>query len=217
MTLEKSALDGQLVQRLLEHCHRHIFPAKATIIRQGSPTGDLFYLLSGSVTVLIEDELGHEFVLAYLYPGEFFGEIGLFNQELGRTAVVRARRRCEVAQISYSRLRALPDIFVDLLIAMSGQLANRLRSANLKLSNLVFMDVSGRIARTLIDLCHEPDAVAHPQGMQVRITRQELGRVVGCSREMVGRVLKEMEARHLIGVQGKTILVFGAALRRVGS
>jgi CRP/FNR family cyclic AMP-dependent transcriptional regulator len=53
--------------------------------------------------------------------------------------------------------------------------------------------------------------------MQVRITRQELGRIVGCSREMVGRVLKEMEARHLISVQGKTILVFGAALRRPGT
>jgi CRP/FNR family cyclic AMP-dependent transcriptional regulator len=71
------------------------------------------------------------------------------------------------------------------------------------------MDVSGRVARTLLDLCKEPDAMTHPDGMQIRITRQELGRIVGCSREMVGRVLKNLEDQHLISVAGKTIVVFG--------
>ena len=49
----------------------------------------------------------------------------------------------------------------------------------------------------------------HPGGMQIRVTRQELGRIVGCSREMVGRVLKNLEEQHLIGVNDKTIVVFG--------
>ena len=64
----------------------------------------------------------------------------------------------------------------------------------------------------LLDLCKEPDAMTHPDGMQIRITRQELGRIVGCSREMVGRVLKTLEEQHLISVSGKTIVVFGVAL-----
>ena len=71
------------------------------------------------------------------------------------------------------------------------------------------MDVTGRVARALLDLSKEPDAMTHPDGMQIRITRQELGRIVGCSREMVGRVLKNMEEQGLIDVAGKTIVVFG--------
>src|SRR3569832_241087 len=65
-------------------------------------------------------------------------------------------------------------------------------------------------ARTQLDLAKEPDAMTHPDGMQIRITRQELGRIVGCSREMVGRVLKNLEQLNLISAKGKTIVVHGA-------
>ena len=58
--------------------------------------------------------------------------------------------------------------------------------------------------------------MTHPDGMQLRITRQELGRIVGCSREMVGRVLKEMEVSHLITSHGKTIVVLGARPKAYG-
>jgi CRP/FNR family cyclic AMP-dependent transcriptional regulator len=71
------------------------------------------------------------------------------------------------------------------------------------------MDTKGRIARTLLDLCKEPDAMTHPDGMQLYISRQEIGRIVGCSREVVGRVLKELEEKNLISAHGKTIVVFG--------
>jgi CRP/FNR family cyclic AMP-dependent transcriptional regulator len=103
----------------------------------------------------------------------------------------------------------MSTVFPDLLFAISSQLANRLRKMNRKIGDLAFMDVSGRVARSLLDLCKEPDAMTHPDGMQIRITRQELGRIVGCSREMVGRVLKTLEEQHLISVSGKTIVVFG--------
>jgi len=76
-------------------------------------------------------------------------------------------------------------------------------------SDLAFLDVTGRVARTLLDLCKEPDAMTHPDGMQIKITRQEIGRIVGCSREMVGRVLKDLEERELVSVTGKTMVVFG--------
>ena len=57
--------------------------------------------------------------------------------------------------------------------------------------------------------CQEPDALSHPQGTQIRISRQEISRIVGCSREMVGRVLKQLEEQDKISVKGKTIVVFG--------
>jgi CRP/FNR family cyclic AMP-dependent transcriptional regulator len=71
------------------------------------------------------------------------------------------------------------------------------------------VDVSGRIAHTLLDLCREPDAMTHPDGMQIKITRQELGKLVGCSREMAGRVLKNLELDGLVAVSGKTMVVYG--------
>ena len=65
------------------------------------------------------------------------------------------------------------------------------------------------VARTLLELTREPDAMTHPDGMQIKITRQEIGRIVGCSREMVGRVLKNLEEQGLVQVSGKTMVVYG--------
>jgi CRP/FNR family cyclic AMP-dependent transcriptional regulator len=197
------------IARLLDHCHRREYVAKSTIIRQGDPSADLFYIIDGSVTVLLEDSQGHEIVLAYLNPGDFFGELGLFHEQPSRSALVRARTPCEVAQISYEKLMGMSSIFPDLLFAIATQLAARLMKTNRKVGDLAFMDVSGRVARALLDLTKEPDAMTHPDGMQIRITRQELGRIVGCSREMVGRVLKALEEQHLLTAKGKTIVVFG--------
>src|SRR3569623_834453 len=121
-----------------------------------------------------------------------------------------ARSQCEVAEISYNRFRQLAQEDPDILFALASQMALRLRRTSNMLSRLAFMDVAGRVARTLLDLAKEPDAMPHPAGMQIRLTRQELGRIVGCSREMVGRVLKNLEQQNLISAKGKTIVVHGA-------
>ncbi|HQQ75270.1 MAG TPA: helix-turn-helix domain-containing protein, partial [Pseudomonadales bacterium] len=127
-----------------------------------------------------------------------------------RSAWVRAKGPCEVGEISYTKFHEISDKHPEILLAMGKQLAYRLRATTRKVGDLAFMDVTGRIARTLLDLCKEPDAITHPDGMQIRITRQEIGRIVGCSREMVGRVLKTLEEQHLISAKGKTMVVFGA-------
>ena len=199
----------QTISRFLEHCHKKSYPAKSVIIKEGDQSYDLYYIISGSVTVLIEDHKGREIVLAYLNAGDFFGELGLFDEEHKRTAFVRAKSKCEIAQINYQRLKGLVDLFPELIFAIASQMAIRLKKTSRKVSDLAFTDVKGRVARTLIDLCKEPDAMTHPDGMLVKITRQELGRIVGCSREMVGRVLKDLEEDHLISVSGKSIVVFG--------
>ncbi|MFT5574890.1 MAG: CRP/FNR family cyclic AMP-dependent transcriptional regulator [Bermanella sp.] len=88
-------------------------------------------------------------------------------------------------------------------------MAIRLRDITRKVGDLAFLDVTDRVARTLLDLCKQPDAMTHPDGMQIKITRQEIGRIVDCSREMVGRVLKTLEEQGLVSVKGKTMAVFG--------
>jgi CRP/FNR family cyclic AMP-dependent transcriptional regulator len=179
------------------------------IIYAGDKPEVLYYIVDGSVTVLIEDSEGREIVLAYLNKGDFFGEMGLFGDD-SRSAWVRTKSACELAEISYDRYRQIAKEDPAILFELGSQMAMRLRKTSRKVSDLAFLDVTGRIARTLLDLCKEPDAMTHPDGMQIRITRQEIGRIVGCSREMVGRVLKVLEEQNLITVKGKTIVVLGA-------
>lgn len=204
----ESGSGNATIDRFIEHCHKRRYPAKSVIIYAGDHPDVLYYIVKGSVSVLIEDENGREIVLAYLNKGDFFGEMGLFDDS-ARSAWVRTKSECELAEISYTRYRQIAEQDTKILFELASQMATRLRKTSQKVSNLAFMDVTGRVARTLLDLSQEPDAMTHPDGMQIKITRQEIGRIVGCSREMVGRVLKNLEEQNLVYVKGKTIVVFG--------
>ena len=197
------------VEEFLSHCHRRKYSAKSTIIYAGDQGDTLYYIVKGSVSVVIEDEnIGKEIILAYLNPGDFVGEMGLFDQE-ERSAWIRTKTECEVGEISYGKFVELSNQRPEFLFAVSKQIVQRLRDTTRKVGDLAFLDATGRVARTLLNLCNEPDAMTHPDGMQIKITRQEIGRIVGCSREMVGRVLKDLEQRGLVSIAGKTMVVFG--------
>jgi CRP/FNR family cyclic AMP-dependent transcriptional regulator len=195
----------------LSQCHRRRYPGKSTIIYAGDKSDSLFYIVKGSVTVIIEDDDGREMIMAYLNAGDFFGEMGLFDEDQmgSRSAWVKAKIECEVAEISYTKFREIATEDPRILYFIGEQMASRLRQTTRKVGDLAFLDVTGRVARTLLDLCKEPDALTHPDGMQIKITRQEIGRIVGCSREMVGRVLKALEDQGLVQVKGKTMVVYG--------
>ncbi len=208
MTLSPITPHIQNFEEFLAHCHRRRYPAKSTLIYAGDSGDTLYYIIKGSVTVLIEDDDGREMIVAYLNPGDFFGEMGLFEQE-DRSAWIRAKTECDVGEIHYSKFLELANAHPEFLYAVSKQMAQRLRDTTRKVGDLAFLDVTGRVARTLLDLSREPDAMTHPDGMQIKITRQEIGRIVGCSREMVGRVLKILQDQGLVSVKGKTMVVFG--------
>lgn len=203
------------VENFLKHCQRHDYKAKSVIMREGENSDLLYLILDGSMSVMVEDERNreHMMVVSYLNTGDFFGEMGLFTEEdddeSPRSAMIQARTTCEVAEISYEKFHQVRDQYPDILFAIARQMGNRLRATTRKLKNLAFVDVSGRVAQTLLDLCKEPDAMTHPDGMQIKITRQELGKIVGCSREMAGRVLKNLEEDGLVSVSGKTMVVYG--------
>lgn len=196
-------------ESFLAHCHRRKYPSKSTIIYAGDDSDALYYITKGTVMVIIEDDDGREMIMAYLNEGDFFGEMGLFDKTANRSAWIRAKTECEVAEISYNKFKQLAKEDADILFAVSAQIAGRLRATTRKVGDLAFLDVTGRVARTLIELCKQPEAMTHPDGMQIKITRQEIGRIVGCSREMVGRVLKNLEEQGLIQVKGKTMVVYG--------
>lgn len=195
-------------------CHVRRFPARHVIIKPGDKGETFFYIVEGSVSISMIGPDGHEIILAYINKGEFVGEVGAFLGEMVRYVTVRTREPSQFAEISYQRFHQLikaelaPNA-AGIFYAMAKQLAGRLLVTNRKVGDLAFTDVSGRISHALLDLCRQPDAMTHPDGMQIRVTRQELGRIVGCSREMAGRVLKDLEEQKLIAVKGKTLVVFG--------
>ena len=215
MTLIKqNNIYQKALDQFLHLCHIRSYPPKSIIVRPGDKGDKLLFIIDGSVSVSVEDEDGHELILAYLNKNEFIGEIGVFKITESRTVTVKTRAKCKLAEISYDRLKLaltneLREYASDILYLLAEQLSTRLLKTSRKYQDLAFMDVEGRIAHTLLDLCKEPDAITHPDGMQLSITRQEIGRIVGCSREMAGRVLKELEYKELITAHGKTIVVFG--------
>ena len=147
-------------------------------------------------------------VLDYLNPGEFFGEICLFPEQEVRSAMVRTRGPTLVAELDYEAFRRFVAEHPDCMFEIAGQLARRLRETGQRVANLAFLDVAGRLARTLHDLARKPDAQPHPFGKLVRISRMELARHIGCSREMAGRALKKLHDDGLVRPQGRNILIF---------
>ena len=102
-----------------------------------------------------------EMVVSYLNPGEFFGKMGLFREE-HRTANLVSRTPCECGCISYHDFHAIRQQFPDVLYALTTQIGQRLKNTTRKLADLTFIDVYGRIHRSLIQLTTLPEAMTHP-------------------------------------------------------
>ena len=197
------------VQAFIALAHKRSYAPKQAVVRAGAEPESLFLILTGSVSVLVEDEHGREMVLAYLNAGEFFGEMGLFPDQQVRTAVVRTRTATLLAEVSYSAFRSFVREHPEIMFEVAGQLAARLRDTSGRLRDLTFVDVAGRLARALLDLTRQPDAKQHARGILVRISRQEIARFIGCSREMAGRVLKKLQVDGVLHARGKTVVLYG--------
>jgi len=207
------AADAQTIDRFIAHCHRRRYPARTDVFHPGDPADTLYYIISGSVSIIATEDNDRELVLGYGGVGEFVGEMGLFVETAHRDVALRTRTVCELAEISYERLQAhmlaQPDDAARLLYSIGAQISKRLLDTSRKAGRLAFLDVSDRIYRTLFDLAKEPEAMSHPMGTQLRVSRQELARLVGCSREMAGRVLKKLQADGKLHARGKTVVVYG--------
>lgn len=205
--------DPATIERFIAHCHRRKYPARTDVFRPGDSADTLYYIISGSVSIIAGEDDGRELVLGYIGAGEFVGEMGLFVERQQRGVALRTRTTCELAEIGYDRLQSMLTAQANdaarLLYSIGSQISQRLLDTSRKAGRLAFLDVSDRIYRTLFDLAREPDALSHPQGTQLRVSRQELARLVGCSREMAGRVLKRLQADGKLHARGKTVVIYG--------
>src|SRR5215203_5913963 len=121
----KPLSDIPAINRFLSYCRIRTVPSKTVLIHAGDVPDVLYYVIKGSVEVLIEDEEGNEMVLAYLNKGQFFGEMGLFNEQPARSAWVRTRNQCELAEMTYPRFRQIAAESAGLIFELATQLATR--------------------------------------------------------------------------------------------
>ena len=167
------------------------------IVEQGRKSDALFILLSGRARVITSDTRGREVILAVLEAGDYLGEMSLIDNE-PHSATVRAEVQTDVLVLGRPEFaRCLPENS-SLSYAILRGLVQRLRAADRQIESLALLDVYGRVARALLDMADED---AGEKVIRGKVSRQDLAKHVGASREMVSRVMKDLEERGLIETQ----------------
>ncbi len=154
------------------------------LFTEGSDPTELFVVRSGRVAISNRSVDGRESVVALMEPGSAFGEMGLFLTE-GRTAEARALEVSEVIAIPYTSVRAVYESRPELLWSVVALLSGRLRDMDGALADAVFLDVTGRTAKRLLEMAGESDEFTMP------VTQEELAGMVGASRERVNKALAQ--------------------------
>ena len=167
------------------------------VVEQGKPSNALFILLNGRARVLTADQRGREVILAVLQSGDYVGEMGLIDNEPA-SATVRTEVQTDMLVLQRTEFaRCLPEPSTMAYSMLHG-LVRRLRNADRQIESLALLDVYGRVARTLLDMAEDDNGV---KLIRHKVSRQDMAKVVGASREMVSRVMKDLEERGVIETQ----------------
>lgn len=188
------------------------FKRGEAIVEQGKKTNALFILLNGRARVVTADGRGREVILATLQPGDHIGEMSLIDNE-PHSATVRAEVQTDVLMLGRQEFaRCLPENSTMAYAIMRG-LVQRLRQADRKIESLALMDVYGRVARSLLESASETG-----EGellIRDRVSRQDIAKMVGASREMVSRVMKDLEERGFIKTEEGGLLLIKERLTKL--
>ena len=200
--LFSSLNEGQL--SLLRPClQQRSYPRGSFILREGEQTDALYVIVSGRVKVLIPDEAGREVILAVLGVNEFFGEMGLLDGQPS-SASVETLEACRMLRLSKAGFTAALQQNFELAMVIIGNLVKRLRGADRKIESLALVDVYGRVARLLLDHAEEVDGSLI---VSKAPPKQEIARMIGASREMVSRVVKDLQVRGYIRAEKRKIFL----------
>ena len=194
--------DAELEHLARVACYRKV-PRGTTIVRAGDSTDSFYILISGSIKVLNSDEEGREVILAILGAGEFFGEMGVIDGS-PRSADVLSIEPCELLVIAKPEFRRMLTEHADVAFYLMRSLVQRLREADRKIESLALMDVFGRVANLLLEFSEMQE------GRRIvtrKLTKQDIAKMIGASREMVSRVMKDLETSGYIEIQDGRIVL----------
>ncbi|WP_140628983.1 Crp/Fnr family transcriptional regulator [Methylibium rhizosphaerae] len=192
-----SMLTSDQAEAVAEGVVKRRFRRGEIIVEQGRKSNALFILLTGRARVLTADSRGREVILAVLQPGDYVGEMSLIDNE-PHSATVRAEVQTDVLVLGRTEFaRCLPENS-SLSYAIMRGLVARLRNADRQIESLALLDVYGRVARTLLDMSEQDGEI---KIIRNKVSRQDLAKIVGASREMVSRVMKDLEERGYVETQ----------------
>jgi CRP/FNR family transcriptional regulator, cyclic AMP receptor protein len=206
-----SMLTADQAQSIADSVVKRRFRRGELVVEQGRKSNALFILLNGRARVLTSDSRGREVILAVLEAGDYVGEMSLIDNE-PHSATVRAEVQTDMLVLARTDFaRCLPENSTLSYGVMRG-LVKRLRNADRQIESLALLDVYGRVARTLLDMAEET-----AEGVKIirhKVSRQDMAKVVGASREMVSRVMKDLEERGVIETQDNGSVVIKERLQQ---
>ena len=182
---------------------RRSAPRGSVIMREGDRIDSLYIVISGRLKVMMGEADGKEVILSILGPGEFFGEMGLIDDS-PRSASVIAIEPCELLSVTKRAFKKCLAENTEVAMTVLRVVVRRLREADRKIGSLAMLDVYGRVARLLLDMSEN---VNGQMIVTKRLTKQDIARMVGASREMVTRVMKDLEMSGYFEVRGSTIVL----------
>ena len=190
------------IENLEKRLKPHSYSKGETIIHQDDDGSSMFLIISGRLKVVSTIEDGKEALLDFLQDGDYFGELSLFDQE-SRSASVVAVEESVLVRISRAELLGFLERHPEANLILLRSLAKRIRGITTNLSSLAQLDVYGRIARVLLqEAVDEQGELVTP-----RMTQQDIGEMVGASREMVSKILKDLRIGGYISIQDKRIRI----------
>jgi CRP-like cAMP-binding protein len=175
-------LDEIAFSRVLDSARERSLRRGDVLFSEGDEPSDLFVVMSGRIAISNKSIDGRESVVALMERGDLFGEMPLFDR-LGRSAEARALESSRVIAVPYEPLRAILEADPALLWGVVELLTARLRTMDMALADSVFLDVTGRTAKRLLELAGEADE------FQLPVTQEELAGMVGASRERVNKAI----------------------------
>jgi CRP/FNR family cyclic AMP-dependent transcriptional regulator len=202
-----SGLDEHELEKLSKVAGRKRVERGAFVVRAGDSTDSLYVLINGRAKVTNIDEEGREIILAWLGAGEFFGEMGLIDGS-PRSANVVAAEPCELLFLDKASLqRCMQDNF-QVAMKLMKILVLRLREADRKIESLALLDVYGRVARLLLDMS---EVVEGNRVVKKKISKQDMAKMIGASREMVSKVMRDLELSGYIRYDADLLVIPGVA------
>ena len=189
------------------------FKRGEAIVEQGKKSNALSIILTGRARVVTTDSRGREVILATMRPGDYVGEMSLIDDE-PHSATVSAEIQTDTLVLSRAEfVRCMPENNSMTYAVLKG-LVQRLRHADRKIESLALMDVYGRVARALLESAAEDGA--GNAVIRDKVSRQDLAKMVGASREMVSRVMKDLEERGFIETRDDGSLLVKERLSSLG-
>jgi len=201
-----SGLDESELERLSRVALRKRAGRGEQVVRAGEAAESLVIMLTGRAKVTNFDEEGREIILAWLGPGEFFGEMGLIDSS-PRSASVIAVEPCELLTLGKHEFQRCMQENFQVAQKLMQILVRRLREADRNIESLALLDVYGRVARLLLDMSMEEHG---KRVVKQKISKQDMARMIGASREMVSKVMRDLEIGGYIVTNGDQITITGA-------